>query len=175
MGKITKMINGHSYEFEVTREYEIAQKLVECSNNVVTFSFRRIGTLQVDIFAQFFEAYNKNNPYAKPYGCNKVNKLICSLYFNWSGNIVTYRAEIPDEEQLLVCPQIINLLADWDGVVIKAVRTKKFYTLYKINAKYLKWLLRDNDKNAILVSVDKKYFKQFVYQAPDRLRNQKRR
>lgn len=174
MGTITKMINGHSYEFEVTREYEIAQKLVECSNNNVNFSFKRIGTLQVDIFAQFFDAFNKNNPFAKPYGCKKANKQVCSLYFNWSGNIITCRLEIPDEEQLIVCPQVVRLLADWDVVVIKAVRAKKFYTLHKINAKYLKWILRDCDQDALFVPVDKKYFKQVAYQAPDKLKNKKR-
>lgn len=148
MGTITKTINGQRYTFEVTREYEIAQKLVELSNKSVTFSFKRVSTFQVDIFVQFFDAYNKNNPYAKPYACNKVNKKVCSLFFNWSGNIVTYRAEMPDEDHLFVCPQLIQLLENWDVVVIKAIRTKKFYTLYKINVKYLKWLLRDCDKNA---------------------------
>ena len=135
MGTIIKTINGQRYTFELTREYEIAQKLVESSNNSVKFSFKRVSTFQVDIFVQFFDAYNKNNPYAKPYNCNKVNKQVCSLYFNWSGNIVTYRAIMPDEEQLIVCPLVLRFLADWDVVIIKAVRTKKFYTLHKINAK----------------------------------------
>jgi len=173
MSTITKIINGQSYTFEVTREYEIAQKLVECSTNSIIFSFKRVNTLQVDIFAQFFSAYNKNNPYAKPYGCNRPVQKIASLFYNWSGNIVTCRLEQPDAETLFVCPLLVKLLADWDSVIIKAVRTKKFYTLHKVNAKYLKWLLRDYDETAVFVPVAKKYFKQIVYQAPEKLKSKK--
>lgn len=164
MGTITRIINGQEYKFEATRELELAHKLVACSSDTLEFSFKRADTLRVDIFARYFDAYNKTNPYAKPYNSNKVNNYLCSLYFNYSGNIVTYRSEIPDDLQLSVSPQVIKLLADRDVVIIKAVRAKKFYTIYKISAGRLKWLLRDCETNCVHIPVDKKYFKCISYE-----------
>ncbi len=175
MGTITKIINGHSYEFEVTREYEIAQKLMQCSNNSVKFLFERVSVFRVDIFVQFFDAYDRNNPYAKPYDCKKVTRRVCSLYFNWSGNRVTYMAEMPDLGYIYVCPPLVNLLADWDVITIKTHRTKKFYTIYKIDAKHLKWLLREHGygKDNLFISIDKKHFKRIAYEKPEKLKRSK--
>ncbi len=171
MATITKIINGHSYEFEVTREYEIAQKLLEFSTERVKYSFKRVGVFQVDLFAQYFSAYNKNNPFAKPYGCNRPVQKFASLYYNWSGNVVTYRCEIPDGEKLHVCPALVHLLADHDIVIVKVVRSKKFYDFYRISAGRLKWLLRECDSTKLSVEIEKKYFKHVAYQAPAKLKS----